>query len=102
MGPSFFTSSPLSPLMWSHAASAVVTISELVAYKHSLSSSTVAATCEQIMCVCCNSGLGLQDVHGMLCQCFMWWFVVLLSIPKPLISFMSDKELYISKLLECW
>jgi hypothetical protein len=47
---------------------AEVTISDLVANKHSLSSSTVAAICEQIRCVCCNNGLGLEDVHGMLCQ----------------------------------
>jgi hypothetical protein len=62
--------------MWSHVASAKVTISDLVANKHSLSSSTVATVCEQIMCVCCNSGLGLEDVHGMLCQALLVFHVV--------------------------
>jgi hypothetical protein len=62
--------------MWFHVAFAEVNISDLVANKHSLSSSTVAAIHEQIMCVCCNSGLELKDVHGMLCQALLVFHVV--------------------------
>lgn len=58
--------------MWSHVASAEVTISDLVANKHSLSSSTVAAVCE----LCCGRRLGLEDVHGMLCQALLVSHVV--------------------------
>ena len=62
--------------MWSHVASAEVTISDLVANKHNLSSGSIAAVYEQIMCVHCNSGLELEDVHGILYQTLLVFDVV--------------------------